>query len=118
MAESVITRSRLHVLRHDPPPEMTPRSVSTFSLSPYFVKFLPTFDARIRGDSAWFSWLEDYQSLFSQATRPEPRDTPHLIAQVHRGSVKPSAGRVVRDLAVEPRQNEGVLLRDWLAPEG
>ena len=32
--------------------------------------------------------------------------------------MKPSAARVVRDLAVEPRQNEGVLLRDWLAPEG
>jgi hypothetical protein len=118
MAESVIKRSRLHVLLHDQPPEMTPRSFSTFYLSPYFVKFLPTFDDRIRGDSEWFSWLDDYQSLFSQETLPEQRYTPHLIAQVHMGRVKPSAGRVLRDLAVEQIQGEEVLLRHWLAPEG
>src|SRR6266545_1078908 len=97
---------------------MTPTSFSTFYLSPYFVKFLPTFDDRIRGDSEWFSWLDDYQSLFSQETLPEQRYTPHLIAQVHMGRVKPSAGRVLRDLAVEQIQGEEVLLRHWLAPEG
>jgi hypothetical protein len=119
MAESVIKRFRLHVLLNDQPPEMTPTSFSTFYLSPYFVKFLPTFDDRIRGDSEWFSWLDDYQSLFSQKTLPEQRFTPHLIAQVHMGRVKKrSAKRVLRDLAVEQRQNKGVLLRDWLAPEG
>jgi Bacterial regulatory proteins, luxR family len=118
MAESVIKGSRLHILLNDQPPEMTQTSFATFYLSPYFVKFLPTFDDRIRGDSEWFSRLDDYQSLFSQETPPEERYTPHLIEQVHMGRVKPSAGRVLRDLAVEQSQGEGVLLRGWLAPEG
>jgi hypothetical protein len=76
MAESVIKGSRLHVLLNDQPPEMTQTSFATFYLSPYFVKFLPTFDDRIRGDSECFSWLDDYQSLFSQETLPEQRYTP------------------------------------------
>jgi hypothetical protein len=118
MAESYIKGSRLQVLLNDQPPEMTPMSFATFYLSPYFVKFLSTFDGRICGDSEWFSWLEDYQSLFSQETLPEQRYTPHLIAQVHMGRVKPSAGSVLRDLALERRQGKEVLLSHWLAPEG
>ena len=62
--------------------------------------------------------LDDYQTLFSQETPPEQRYTPHLIAQVHMGRVKPSARRALHDLAVEQRQDKGVLLGDWLAPEG
>jgi DNA-binding CsgD family transcriptional regulator len=118
MAESVITGSRLHDLLDDQPPEMTRMPSATFYLSPYFVKLLPTFDGRIRGDSEWFSWLNDYQSLYSPETLPEPRYTTHLIAQVHMGRVKPTAGRVLRDLALQHRQGQGVLLSSWLAPEG
>jgi hypothetical protein len=116
--ESYIKGSRLHVLLNDQPPEMTPTSFANVYLSPYFVKFLSTFDGRIRGDSEWFLWLEDYQSLFSQETPPEPRYTPHLIAQLHVGRVKLSARRALHDLAVEQRQEKGVLLGQWLAPEG
>jgi hypothetical protein len=118
MAESYIKGSRLHVLLNDQPPEMTYTSFANFYFSPYFVKFLSTFDGRIRGDSEWFPSLDDYQSLFSQETPPEQRYTPHLIEQVHMGRVKPSAQRALHALAVKQRQDQGVLLRQWLAPEG
>jgi hypothetical protein len=118
MAESVIKRSRLHVLLHDQPPEMTPTSFSTFYLSPYFVKFLPTFDARIRGDSAWFSWLDDIQALFSQETLPDLRFTPHLIAQIYMRKISPRAQRALHELALMQRQGKQVLLRQILAPKG
>jgi Bacterial regulatory proteins, luxR family len=118
MAESYIKGSRLHVLLNDQPPEMTYTSFANFYFSTYFVKFLSTFDGRIRGDSEWFPWLDDYQSLFSQETPPEQRYTPHLIEQVHMGRVKPSARRALHALAVKQRQEKGVLLRQWLAPEG
>jgi hypothetical protein len=118
MAESVIKESRLHVLLNDQPPEMTRTAFATFYLSPYFVKFLPTFDDRIRGDSEWFSRLDDYQTLFSQETPPEQRYTPHLIAQVHMGRVAPGARHALYYLAVAQRRDKGVLLGHWLAPEG
>jgi hypothetical protein len=117
VAESVIKGSRLHILLNDQPPEMTHTFFATFYLSPYFVKVLPTCDGRIRGDSEWFSWLNDYQSLYSPETLPEQRYTTHLIAHVHMGRVKPTAGRLLRDLALEQRQGQEVLLRSWLAPE-
>jgi DNA-directed RNA polymerase specialized sigma24 family protein len=118
MAESVIKGSRLHILRNDQPPEMTQTSFATFYLSPYFVKFLPMFDNRIRGDSEWFSSLDDIQPIFSQETLPEQRFTPHLIAQIYRGKLSPRARRALHNRAQVQRQGKEVLLRQLLAPEG
>jgi hypothetical protein len=118
MAESVIKESRLHVLLNAQPPEIIHASSATFYFSPYFVKFLSTFDDRIRGDSEWFSRLDDYQTLLSQETPPEQRYTPHLIAQVHMGRVGPGARHALYNLAVAQRQDKEVLLGHWLAPEG
>jgi hypothetical protein len=118
MADFIIKSSRLHALLNAQPPDMTQMSFAAFYQSPYFVRCLLTFDGRIRGDSEWFSWLEDYQTLFSDETPPEQRFTPHLLAQIHLGRIKPGAERALFELAVEKNQRKDVLVRDWLAPEG
>ncbi len=118
MAESVIKESRLHVLLNDQPPEMTRTSFATFYLSPYFVKFLPMFDHRIRGDSEWFSLLDDIQAIFSQETLPDRRFTPHLIAQINPRRLGPVARRALYEAALVQGQGKAVLVRQLLAPEG
>jgi hypothetical protein len=122
MADSVIKGSRRHGLLNaqppDQPPEVMQTSFATFYCSPYSVKFLSTFDGRIRGDSEWFSSLDDIQALFSQETHPDQRFTPHLTAQIHSGRLGPGARRALRELASVRGQGEEVLLRQSLAPEG
>jgi hypothetical protein len=118
MAESVITGSRLHELLNDQPPEMIQASFATFYLSPYFVKILPTFDGRIRGDSECFSLLNDIQALFSRGTLPDQRFTPHLTAQISTRKISPRAQRALHELALVQRESKEVLVRQLLAPEG
>jgi hypothetical protein len=117
MADAVIKGSRLHGLLNAQPPALTQTAFATFYSSPYFVKLLATFDGRIRGDSEWFSSLDDMQALFSQETHPNQRFTPHLRAQIHAGRLNPRARRALRELASVRGQADEVLLRQSLAPE-
>jgi hypothetical protein len=118
MAESVIKESRLHVLLNAQPPEIIHASSATFYFSPYFVKFLSTFDGRIRGDSEWFSWLDDIQAVLSQETPPDQRFTPHLIAQIRPGRLSPKAQRTLHEVVLVERQGKAALLGRLLAPKG
>jgi hypothetical protein len=118
VAESIIKGSPVHSLFNDHPSEIIRSSFETFYLSPYFAKFLSTFDTRIGRDSKWFSMLNECEALLNQEALPEPHGLPQLTLQIHIGRVKPLAQRALHELANTQEAAKETLLRQWLAPEG
>jgi hypothetical protein len=107
MAESVIKEAPAHSVFIHYPPERAWSSFATLYLSPYFAKFLTTFDNRVRGDSEWFSLLDECEALLNRDALHEPRCLSRLTAQIHRRRVKQRAQRALRELSATTRTRRG-----------